>query len=247
MQYHGERAGYHYFLPNRSDQVSYLLVPREVDHVAVPEHLLDGAEVLLQQAVGEGTSIKVMNRDGRAGFYIHKRGPLPYAIAPGPIDTFTLYRIYQPGKRDWLEQAYDSVPAGEILPQRPVSQEFTCSHDGLTRLRLLLATYNRRNDSSLVVSLYERTDDGGRRLAMRQVLDGLELADNAWRQIDFPPLASRGRTYLLELSSPDAATTSAVTIWTNANARETYSYGEEERNGALGLEVWCLPGTGDQE
>ncbi len=241
IHYSGERAGYRYFLPRLSQEVHLLLVPEENDHVAVPSELIENAELVKTLPLAANHPLRVMNRDAGAAFYISNHGILPFGFSNTPVDTYRLYRLFHPGFPSWLARKYVSAPAGEILPETPISQDFTCGPDGLTSFRLMLATYNRQNDSTLVVQLEELNDATGQTVFLERV-PARSLADNQWRNFAFKPLASKGKRYRLTLSSPDASPATAVTLWTNTNAVGTYRRGLETKTGALGFESLCAPG-----
>ena len=245
MKYYGERAGYHYLRPELADRVGYLLVPEEIDRIPVPSELMEDAALIQSITVESAFPLRTMNRESGAGFYIHTRGPLPFAFSRKKLDTFHLYRVLHLGNRDWLEgeeQAYKSV--GNILPDRPVYQDFQCLKNGLMSVRLNLATHARINQSRLIVRLEERDGSGDPNLVFEENLDAAKLQDNSWIQLDFEPQDSLGKMYRIQLSSPDATPGSAVTIWTNALADDHYFIGDEKMKGALGFTTLCSPGSG---
>jgi len=245
MKVSGEKLGYHYFLPEDQYDIGYLLVPVEIDHLAVPSALLqERAEEMQRFTLNSALPIRVMNQRANAGFYRHTQGLLPFAFNVEPIETFVLYRCYQPGNPDWQARAYRPVPAGHILPDAPVTQDFICARDGLTRIELLLATGARRNQSTLVVSLSELDGEAAAEIPVqRWELAAETLQDNSWHQFDFPAQRSLNKRYRLTLSSPDATPSSAMTIWTNSNATGTFRRAETPIQGALGLKALCLPAT----
>ncbi len=243
IHYSGQQAGYHYFLPRLAEDVHLLLVPEENDHVAVPSELIEHGELIKTLPITAGLPLRVMNRDAGAAFYISNHGILPFGFSNTPVDTYRLYRLFHPGFPSWLAREYVAQPAGEILPESPISQDFTCGPDGLSSFRLMLATYNRQNDSTLVVQLEELNADETGKTVFAERVAASTLADNQWRDFRFAPLASKGKRYRLTLSSPDATPATAVTIWTNANAEGSYRRGEETKAGALAFESLCAPGN----
>lgn len=242
LKYNGEKAGFRYFLPEHSEQVHHLLVPQEIDHLSIPRALLANAELLETFIIESSLPIRVMNRAAQAGFYIHNRGMIPFVFSSLPIETFSLYRLFHPGHPWWREREYKSKPAGAILPDAPIFEDFTCLADGLTSFRLMLATYNRVNHSSLVISLFTLDSlDNPAEEVFRQVLDAATLVDNSWLQVDFAPLASKGQRYRMMLHSPDASPSTAVTIWSNSNGAGSFHRGKSVIGGALAFESLCAP------
>ena len=243
MKYSGERLGYRYFMAEDEYEVAYLLMPREIDHIAVPSGLLqDRAEEMARFKIESALPIRVMNRQANAGLYIHTRGLLPFAFSTASLEEFVLYRCYQPGNPDWQMREYQARAAGHILPDTPIYQDFTCIRDGLTRLELFLATGARRNQSTLVVTLAELGASGGSETVVQQwVLAAADLEDNRWQRLTFPAQRSQGKRYRVHLSSPDATPQSAMTIWSNSNTANVFHRGEETIVGALGIRALCLP------
>lgn len=241
MKYNGERAGWHYYLPGMEEEVGYLLVSGEIDRIAIPASLMDNAEAVAEFPVPGRWPLRVMNRRANAGFYIHTRGLLPFSFSGRPLESFVLYKHYQPGNAPWRTEPVHTQSAGDILPDQPVSQDFICLQDGLTILKLNLATNARINHSTLVVVLRELPADGGEPLTLfREEVDASLIEDNQWRRFQFEPLRSKGKTYRVRLESPDATPANAVTIWTNRNAEGFYLHGEERVAGAIGLIALCF-------
>lgn len=99
-----------------------------------------------------------------------------------------------------------------IMAQAPVSFVFTAPERFLAGLEIRLATYARTNHSRLTLSLHELEKPSSwpvnrsqARVIARQNLDAAKLKDWAWVAVRFPrQWLSQGRTYALELASPDA-------------------------------------------
>ncbi len=241
MKYNGERAGWRYFMPGMENEVGYLLVTSEIDRIAIPAAMMERLEPVAEFPIPGRWPLRVMNREAKAGFYIHTRGLLPFSWSDRRLESFVLYKHYQPGNAPWRTEPVDIQSAGNILPDRPVIQDFQCLEDGLTILQLNLATNARVNQSTLVVVLQELRPDGGEpRLVFREEVDASILKDNAWREFQFEPQASKGKTYRVRLESPDATPASAVTIWTNREAKGFFHCGEERVAGAIGLVALCF-------
>jgi len=227
------------------EEVGYLLVPDEVDRIAVPRTLSEQWEEVRRYPVEAILPIRVMNRAANAGFYIHTRGLLPFTFSDERLETYRLYKVLKRGNPPWDEVAYDGNTPGPITPERPVTIETTCARDGLTRLRLLLATFRRTTHAPLEITLSELTPEGEAHVVRTLVIAADSLADNKFHTIDFDPIAdSAGKRYRIELAAPKATRETAITIWVNKNIADTYMAGQETREGRPVLEMWCLaPGT----
>jgi SAM-dependent methyltransferase/glycosyltransferase involved in cell wall biosynthesis len=102
------------------------------------------------------------------------------------------------------------TPFGELLAGHVIEQTFSCTQDGLAALALKLGTFHRQLHSSLHLSV---CDAAGR--CLREVQTSTcRFRDNHLHYLTFPPLAeSRGKTFTLRLTSPDATVENAVTVW----------------------------------
>jgi hypothetical protein len=106
----------------------------------------------------------------------------------------------------------DPVPAGEILPDRPLVQAFECPVQTLHDVAIQFATYARQNSSHLQVTL---AGDGG--LLMSEELLSAEIEDNSWVPLVLPnPIEDcLGQDLVLSIESTDAWPGNAVTVWTH--------------------------------
>lgn len=110
-----------------------------------------------------------------------------------------------------LASTDNGLPAGEILPNRPVVQQMTCPVSTLTDLQILFATYKRSVTATVQIVLAEAD-----RPLLERSIPGTTLQDNGWFRI---PLSSpveqcAGRDLVLTIRSPDAKPGNAVTVWT---------------------------------
>ena len=243
IKYSGEKKGYRYFRPALADEVDYLLVPEISDRLSVPPALMEHARLLDYYEFRPALPLRVDNPALRTSLYIHGRGPLPFTLSRKNLERFNLYQIFRTGNPDWLDApSRDIRSAGDILPDSPVTQEFRCDRDGLSALKINLATNARVNHSTLVIELFEwepETESWRRVFHFREAAQ--RLKDNFWHRFDFEPLTSKDKTYRLVLSTPDATPASAVTVWTNRAADDTYAYGSQKVVGRLGLAALCFP------
>ncbi len=99
---------------------------------------------------------------------------------------------------------------GEIVPDRPLTQTFSCPVRRLEDLAILMANYQRLNNGQLAITLRE---DSNERAHIVYNLAGLK--DNSWLffKLKSPIENCRSRKLTLTLSSPNAGPGNAVTAY----------------------------------
>jgi glycosyltransferase involved in cell wall biosynthesis len=99
-----------------------------------------------------------------------------------------------------------------------------CSLDGFYRLDLLLATCRRVNPCQLRL-LVRAVAQGQVGPVLRQVwFSGLTVCDNQFHAIQFEPLEeSAGKTYQIELDSPDATPDTGIAAWCHTRQPQVLS------------------------
>ena len=111
--------------------------------------------------------------------------------------------------------AESEAPVGEIHGAHRVVQHFVPAADGLKGVGVRLATYARRNSSTLHVRLL---DDTGAVIAETAV-PASKVDDSMIRYFEVPvQSASAGRAFALVLESPDARPGNALTAWMGPRA-----------------------------
>jgi len=103
-----------------------------------------------------------------------------------------------------------NVPAGEIVPDRPIVQAFRCPVQTLKDVEIFFATYARNNTSHIEITLAD--GDGP---VVRQLVPSAQIEDNSWVHITLPkPIGGcMGRKLVLSIVSQDASPGNAVTVW----------------------------------
>lgn len=93
---------------------------------------------------------------------------------------------------------------------REITQSFSVPHDGLKRIRLLLATYQRTNNCSFSIAV---KDESGTPI-YQEVVHAAQLKDNAYYNIDFPLQEnSKEKMYTLQILGIDGQEENSPTIW----------------------------------
>lgn len=134
-----------------------------------------------------------------------------------------------PGLQPGAAQEVGEVPVGEIGGPTQQGQTFVADRDGLSQIKVLLATYARRNDREILFHLKE-SPAAVVDLATIAVNAG-EIADNAWHTFSFGPIPdNKGRGFYFYIESPQSVAGNAITIW--SSREDTYSQGSRYENGA---------------
>lgn len=113
------------------------------------------------------------------------------------------------------------TPGPPLAAGRAVRQSFPAVVDGLGAIELLLASYGRTADGTLIVTLWR--EDG--RVAGRWTRPAAAVADNAWHRFDLAsPLAGvAGERLTVGIDRPEVGG-GPVTVWTAAG--DAYPAGE---------------------
>jgi hypothetical protein len=108
-----------------------------------------------------------------------------------------------------------TVPQGEISGLNTVTQGFIASGNNLTQIQILFGTWKRKNSSRVEISLLE----DNKKISITKIIDASKLIDNGYFLFSFPAIKnSLGKKYYLKISSPDAISGNAVTVWLRKDA-----------------------------
>ncbi len=92
---------------------------------------------------------------------------------------------------------------GPINCDREVAQTFVCEDEALSKIEIMMATYARTNQCSMIVELRDGSANGP--VLASQSTRGETLVDNDWLRVEFPTIENaKGRRFALVLRSPDA-------------------------------------------
>jgi hypothetical protein len=105
----------------------------------------------------------------------------------------------------------------QIWGERSISQSFVAPHDNLDRIDILFQTYQRRNTHDVTFRLLEVPADNDNPMAgielFKTTFNAVTLRDQSWHTFIFPAIAgSAGKTYLINLQSPEATDGNAITV-----------------------------------
>jgi hypothetical protein len=106
---------------------------------------------------------------------------------------------------------YDTV--GELTDGRQVAQEFTVDDDGLRAVDVLTATYARRNEGTIRLTLADAVLET---VASTRVIEAADLPDNAWVRLECPPQPRGSGRWRLTIAATGARPGRAATLRTTA-------------------------------
>lgn len=137
-----------------------------------------------------------------------------YAIIAYALLTVIFYLVageqlcFKYSKTDTITPAQ---PVGEIVQGVEVRQSFVAQADELRALSLEISTYQRVNTCHLQIAIVDERNN----LLGQAEVDGLDVVDNAVRDVNFPePVKLRpGQNYALVIVSPDGVPGNALTVW----------------------------------
>lgn len=108
-------------------------------------------------------------------------------------------------------QTGNNVPASELVAGRRLGQTFRAPFSGLYRVDVLLATYARRNEHSV---LFHLSDGPGKPHLVTIEVEAAQIRDNTFHRFVFEPIAdSAGREFYFLFEAPQAEPGNAITVW----------------------------------
>jgi len=130
-------------------------------------------------------------------------------------------------KTDILQEE-SSAPVGEITGEVEIGQTFYSSNNKLSRIDVMLATYNRENTQEVIFHLKKSPSD--KEDIYTKTFQAASVKDNTYRTFEFPPIPdSAGQFYYFSIESPLSKIGDAITIWSSKQDR--YEKGSMVRNG----------------
>lgn len=131
-----------------------------------------------------------------------------------------------------VRQEESNIAAGEITGETEIGQTFYSNFNNLTRIDVMLATYNRENSQEVIFHLKKSPSD--KEDLYTEIFDASGVEDNAYRTFKFPPIPdSRGKTFYFSFESPLSKEGTAITIWTSK--QDKYEKGEMYINGKISM------------
>mgnify|MGYP001082971056 CR=1 FL=1 len=129
-----------------------------------------------------------------------------------------------------FNQTKNDIPAGEIYGDIKIGQTFIAEYDNLTGIKVLLATYDRKNIGNFIFHLKSNIQSKEDEFIYHGDLN--KVKDNKYFNFNFPAIRnSKGKKYYFYLESPHAQFGNAITIW--SNTLDSYKDGEKIVNGVV--------------
>lgn len=129
----------------------------------------------------------------------------------------------------------ESLPSsgilGEMTEENSYSQRFVCTEDGLSRIRLLTATYARANEGTLDISLGNESGE----LIQSWEVNASSLPDNSYADLalDNKITDSNGKVFFLKITSDSPEGAAPTMYTTNYGGSAGLSINGEEQNFSL--------------
>ncbi|MNW44173.1 hypothetical protein D3C74_213960 [compost metagenome] len=143
------------------------------------------------------------------------------------ILLFSSYLFNRHNKYE-IVQTLAEVTVGEVTRDVSIEQTFIADKNNLSAIEILFGTYNRINNSNLVIQLI---DDKGDLLVNKEIQTS-SLKDNQFKEFPFPRIGkSKGREYSILIGSENGFENNAITVW--ASLSDSYSGGELLVNGEI--------------
>jgi hypothetical protein len=139
------------------------------------------------------------------------------------------------------QQEESNFAVGEITEGVEIGQTFYCSHNHLTRIKVMLATFKRKNNHEVIFHLKKSPADNDDIYTER--FDASSILDNAYRSFDFPPIPdSKGKSFYFSLESPHSKTGDAITAWAmdaNRYHKGALYINRKKSKGDLRFKTYC--------
>ena len=161
--------------------------------------------------------------------------PLTYIVLIIFISVFFL-SISPPELIEVYNQSKNDISVGEIYGSKKIGQTFNADHKILSAIEVLLATFNRVNEGSIVFHLRDslKSEDN----MVWYNVNMSEIQDNTFFRFSIPKirnykgekvLFSKKKKYYFYLESPKAEPGNAISIW--SSSKNLYKNGEKIING----------------
>jgi hypothetical protein len=145
-----------------------------------------------------------------------------------------LWQVQQAVGRVRAEQSRASSAVGELVGSATVGQTFVSAYPGLSRVEVLLASYDRHIAGSFLFHLRAAPDASDDLVVL--AYDASQVEENAFHVFQFPPIRdSAGRSFYFYLQAPQAESGNALTVW--GSTQDAYPDGEAVFRGMQGRGV----------
>ena len=215
----------------------YFVKAQGYRHWAEPEWVRPDGMIMMDDAI-RAHNFTFTERDD-AAMMTEKRTATTVIIAHGPREyplPKTSDELGYPAEWNVDLGRPRGRPEGDLGPihgERTVTQTFVCEEESLENIEIMMATYARRNETTLDVSLHRESASG--EVLAKTIYDASTFRDNDWLQFTFPKIEkTAGKRFALVLRSPERDLDNCVTAYYTSAAvpgRESLKVGRTERVG----------------
>jgi hypothetical protein len=175
---------------------------------------------------------------------INKKNPF-FFIKAGILFLFIFLQVYlffiNTHQTLDLEVFPNTNPSPAIYYDNTVGQTFVAQRDNISRIEVMLGTYERENDKNIIFSLWALTPE--RKLLTEKTFSASTVRNNLFNTIDFHPVpVSINKKLYFELQSPQSTPENSICVWMNEKdiyENGTFTYNYKKAKGDLIFRVYA--------
>lgn len=152
---------------------------------------------------------------------IRYRSKLKWNIVTQPLKEFCMKPVKK--RSSTFDETYDYITdikqqnkdelLGPLYEDTIISQEFKCRYPNLVTVDIMVGTYQKSNNHSIIFKLYEY---GKNIVLANEKVDASLLADNSWLSINFKPIInSEGRKFYFTIEAKGTSVANCITFFKN--------------------------------
>jgi hypothetical protein len=129
-----------------------------------------------------------------------------------PLKTFYIQGEPYVSVYESIGLPYFEKNIGELLPGMEAGQTITAPADNLQHIEIGFSTFNSRHNTSDVVLHVKESPDAEKDIRTVTV-NAADILDSDWHVFNFDPISdSKGKTYYISITSPNASSGNAATV-----------------------------------
>lgn len=168
-----------------------------------------------------------------------------FFIKAGVLFLFILLQVYLIFVKTHhtldIEVFPNTNPSPNIYADNIVGQTFTPQKDNISRVELLLGTYERENDKDVEFSLWAL--DPEKKLLAKKTFNASTVQNNLFNAIDFFPVpVAKNTKYYFQLRSPQSTPDNSICVWMNGKdiyKEGAFTYNNTEAKGDLVFRMYA--------
>jgi len=174
---------------------------------------------------------------------VNRKDPF-FLIKAGILFIFIILQLYLIfiNKHQTLDlQVYPNTnPSPAVRDENTVGQTFVAKRDNISRIEVMLGTYDRENNKDITFSLWALTPE--KELLAEESFNAAFVADNLFHAIDFHPVyVTKNMEYYFQLTSPQSTSDNSICVWMNREDiydQGTFIHNNREAKGDLVFRVY---------